>query len=144
MRNRFSPKGFTLYKRNIFGAIKKKDDGYTFDSTSEWKRYNRLKFERYHGNITQLEVHPSFDLSLGGQDNCTYSADFAYINAKGVYIVEDVKSPALREDSTLRLKMRMMKAQHNIKVILIHPKNVDMLPPYDIDNDINWIFDEYN
>lgn len=142
MRNRFRSSKFTLSgNRNIFGAIKKEDDGYVFDSTSEWKRYKRLKFEQSIGNITELEVHPSFELDIGGQEEddvegeyCIYSADFKYKNSKGEEIVEDVKSPALYDDQTLRLKLRMLKAQYGIKVILIHPKKTGILPPCNNEN----------
>lgn len=129
MKNRFRINGFNLSK-NQFGAVKQSDDGYTFDSTSEWKRYKRLKFELENGNISDLIVHPSYDLDIGGGQTSTYSADFSYVNKDGKTIVEDVKNPELREDMGLKLKLRMLRLQHNIIVMLIHPKNSSILPPY--------------
>jgi len=131
MSRLFGTKKFR-FKCNKFGAIKKQEDGYTFDSTSEWKRYLRLKFELSKGHISCLEVHPGYELHLGGDENETsvYSADFSYINSDGETIVEDVKNPALMDDMGLRLKLRMLKAQHNITVRLIPPDNAGMLPAY--------------
>jgi len=121
-------------KKNLYGNKKKVDDGYTFDSISEWKRYKRLVHEVSIGNITELEVHPSFELSLGGDEKCIYSGDFSYLNKQNVLIVEDVKSPALYNSPALRLKLRMLKAQHNIKVILVHPSHVSSLAPHEEGN----------
>lgn len=131
--SKFDPRKFKL-KSNIYGAIKQQEDGYEFDSTSECRRYRRLKFELSHGSITDLVVHPSFQLAIGGGEYCTYSADFSYINYENKRIVEDVKHPALARDMGLQLKLRMMNKQHKIKVILVHPKDSDILAPYSSDS----------
>ena len=44
-------------------------------------------------------------------------ADFAYTNAKGEYIVEDVKSTATKDNPVFRIKKHLMLALMNIEVV---------------------------
>ena len=50
-----------------------------------------------------------------------YVADFAYWAAKGCpeFIVEDAKSPHLRNNPVFRIKMHLLKLEHGIEVILV-------------------------
>ena len=85
----------TLSKYN---AKKVSKDGYTFDSISEYKRYAQLYIMQKAGAISDLAVHPVFELQGAFIDLLTgekhraihYEADFSYIEA-GKYVVEDVK-----------------------------------------------------
>jgi hypothetical protein len=51
-----------LGKQNKFGAMKVKEDGYTFDSMAEWRQYLKLRQMQQDGEISDLRVHPSFTL----------------------------------------------------------------------------------
>ena len=93
-----------MFSKNKFGSRKKKDkpkmDGYTFDSMPEMNRYAELKMMQKAGLISDLEVHPVYELAKGVKNNfgqhiyCwKYKADFAYRDVKGnCQCVEDVKS----------------------------------------------------
>lgn len=85
----------------IFGASAKSKqkgnkvefEGYIFDSQTEYKRYMVLAARLADGLISNLEVHPSFELLAKIpkiQSAITYTADFGYWH-EGCYVVEDVK-----------------------------------------------------
>ena len=72
-------------------------DGLRFDSQAEGRRYTALKILAASGEISDLEIHPKYELQPGFTDNTgkrqraiVYEADFAYTE-NGVQIVEDVK-----------------------------------------------------
>ncbi len=88
-------------------------DGFTFDSTKEFNRYYELKLLSRAGKISNLEVHPKFELQPKFRDlsgvahrAITYSGDFAY-NENGVYVVEDVKSEMTRKLAQYRDKKKI-------------------------------------
>lgn len=72
-------------------------DGITFDSKAEAHRYVELKTLETVGHITHLKLQPEFVLIPRFTKNgktyrkTVYRADFAYFNADGVFVVEDVK-----------------------------------------------------
>ena len=76
-------------------------DGITFDSKAEGRRYGELKTMQRAGLIHGLESQPEFPLIVGGvpiKFRCgkgwkmrKYVADFRYVDAAGMTIVEDVK-----------------------------------------------------
>jgi len=88
-------------------------NGIKFDSKLELKRYKELLFLENNGNITNLQLQPSFLLSdtLRVLKNglkqtyrkSVYIADFAY-NKDGLYIVEDTKGV---ETETYKLKRKL-------------------------------------
>lgn len=95
-----------------YGNRKITEDGITFDSLGEHRRYCELKLLLLleAGEITNLEVHPKFVLLPAFTDSegkvhrpITYTADFRYIE-KGITVVEDVKGFRTR-DYILREKM---------------------------------------
>jgi len=79
-----------------YNATKVKQDGYTFDSKAENRRYNELKFMHLNGFIHKLVVHPRYTLldpfEVKGikYRGIVYEADFSYIE-NGVQVVEDCK-----------------------------------------------------
>ena len=88
-------------------------DGYTFDSTKEFNRYYELKLLQRAGKISELEVHPKFELQPKFRDQggtvhraITYSGDFGY-NENGVHVVEDVKSEMTRKLAQYRDKKKI-------------------------------------
>lgn len=72
-------------------------DGYTFDSQAEAKRYEELKLSVQAGAISDLQVHPVYELQAAFRDasgarhrSIRYEGDFGYTEG-GRAVVEDVK-----------------------------------------------------
>lgn len=84
-------------------------DGYMFDSLAEMRRYQDLRLMEASGAISDLEVHPRFEVLPAFQRGklkvraIVYEADFAYMEA-GRRVVEDVKGFETRE---FRLKCKL-------------------------------------
>jgi hypothetical protein len=99
---------------NKYGAKKATEDGYTFDSLAERRRYRDLKLMLKAGEITNLEVHPVWQLVVCGVKIGRYTADFAYnMRFSGKRFVEDVKGVKTRD---YLLRKKLMKALHGIDV----------------------------
>lgn len=94
-----------IYTKNKFNAIKCSADGYKFDSKKEMKRYLYLKILLQKKEISNLEIHPRFDLIVNGVKIGRYTADFKY-KKLGETIIEDVKSKVTKtRDYILRKKI---------------------------------------
>ncbi len=98
-----------------YGAKKVKEDGYTFDSKAEHKRYGQLKLLRDAGHITDLNVHPDYVIAINGQKICKVILDFDYIES-GKLITEDVKG---MDTSISKLKRKLVKACYGIDVVVL-------------------------
>ena len=109
-----------MYKRNKYNAIKVKDDGYTFDSKREHARYLHNKQRLKDGEISDLEIHPIYQILVNDQKICRYTADSQYKNKEGTLIVEDVKSPITARQAQYRLKKKLMRAVHNITILEVY------------------------
>ena len=93
------------FTRNKYNAIKQKYNGEVFDSKKELKRYMELELLLRAKEITNLEIHPKFDLMVNGVKIGRYTADFRYSKGEEV-VVEDVKSKATKtRDYVLRKKI---------------------------------------
>jgi len=93
------------FTRNKYNAIKQTYNGEVFDSKKELKRYMELELLLRAKEITDLELHPKFDLMVNGVKIGRYTADFRYKNGSDI-IVEDVKSKATKtRDYMLRKKI---------------------------------------
>jgi hypothetical protein len=99
------------------------EDGYTFDSLAEHRRYRELKLLTRSGHIRNLAVHRRFPLRVNGVDVGTYESDFTYeireqtpTDHRLVFVVEDVKG--VRTQVYL-LKKRLMKALYGVDVVEI-------------------------
>ena len=116
-------------------------DGFIFDSIRESLRYKELKLQQGSRLISDLEVHPRFDIIVNGYKICTMKPDFSYIkyyrDESQDKIVEDVKSKVdvkprftMGPDGKLRkkkkfstrteayrIKRKLMKAVLSIDVI---------------------------
>lgn len=105
--------------RNKYFAKKTEIDGIKFDSLKEGRRYQELLILQRAGHISDLECHPFFDLKVDGFLICKYVADFAYIE-DGKRVIQDVKgcknSGAWR---IFRIKQKLMKAIHDIDVVVV-------------------------
>ena len=92
-------------------------DGITFDSAKEARRYGELKLLERAGQITGLEIQPSFRIVVNNCLICTYKADFRYTtdtpHVRGLVVVEDVKG---MKTPVYRLKKKLMLAIHGVEI----------------------------
>lgn len=97
-------------KKTTVGDIK-------FDSKKEARRYEELKVLESMGKITELRRQVKFELvpKQDGEKPVRYYADFTY-QENGELVVEDVKSPATRENDTYIIKRKLMLHVHNIRI----------------------------
>lgn len=84
-------------RRHKFNAQATVVDGIAFDSKAEAKRYSQLKLLLLAGEISSLELQPTFELQPGFNDNTgkrqraiKYQADFRYVEG-GQTVIEEVK-----------------------------------------------------
>jgi hypothetical protein len=103
-----------------YGSCRVVVDGIAFDSKAEARRYGELKLLYDARRISDLQVHPRFDLVAGvtldgrRRPPMRYTADFAYWEG-GERIVEDVKSPASKT-TAYKMRRHMMKYFAGIEV----------------------------
>lgn len=100
-------------RRSKFGAVKTEVDGRRFDSKAEARRYQELLLLGKAGELRELELQPSFRLTVNGTLIAHYVGDFAYLDYSGRYVVEDVKG---MKTPVYQLKKKLMKALHAIEV----------------------------
>lgn len=84
---------------------------HTFDSRKEFDRYLLLMDDQGKKKISQLKCQTPFDLMCNGIKVCQYISDFTYYDAKGEFVVEDVKSEFTKKNPVYRLKKKLAKAQ---------------------------------
>jgi hypothetical protein len=89
-------------------------DGYRFASKAEGRRYEVLRLREKAGEITNLEVHPAFDLHVEGVKIGRYCSDFSYREGEE-QVVEDVKSGPTRTREFKRTK-KHLKAEYGIEI----------------------------
>ena len=90
-------------------------DGIKFDSRKEAGRYFVLKRMQNAGEITGLERQPRFPIEVNGVKITRYTADFAYTDANGDRVVEDVKSSATKTRPYV-MRKKLVKALYGIDV----------------------------
>lgn len=91
-------------------------DGIPFDSKKEAQRYAELRLLERAGEITNLQLQPSFELYEGFRKNSKayrpihYLADFMYWDNKlKRTVVEDVKGV---KTEVFRIKQKMFEAKY--------------------------------
>lgn len=89
-----------------YKAIPVEIDGIRFASQAEGRRYAQLKLLERAGEISRLELQPSFKCEINGKLICTYRGDFRYFTKDGC-ITEDVKGV---RTPTYRLKRKLVEA----------------------------------
>lgn len=93
------------FTKNKYNAIKQTYKGEIFDSKKELNRFMELEILLRAKEISDLELHPKFDLMVNGVKIGRYTADFRYKKGSDI-IVEDVKSRATKtRDYMLRKKI---------------------------------------
>ena len=104
---------------NKYNARRVKEDGHTFDSAAEHRRYKELKLLLAAGQITDLRVHPRYNLhaeNKAHQKNKigSYVADFCYnAGANEQLLIEDVKG---FRTPMYRWKKRHFEAEYDLKI----------------------------
>lgn len=88
-----------------------------YASIKEGKRAAQLKLMEKAGAIRNLREQVPFVLIPAqiGERPCKYIADFTYFDGAGVYIVEDVKSPASRTPEYV-IKRKLLLHVHGIRI----------------------------
>lgn len=104
--------------KHKYNARRVVEDGYSFPSKMEHTRYCDLRLLQRAGMITELEVHPRYEIVWPGEMKrlCIVELDFRYRDKKSVVHVEDVKG-FLTALSTL--KRKLVEAAHKITVEII-------------------------
>ena len=107
-----------------YNAQRVEYDGYTFDSRMEANHYFALKQLLKKGEITDLEVHPRYDLHAQKPNGKAfivgqYEADFAYVDANGKKRYIDIKGV---ETSLFKWKRRHFEIEHAVKLEVINPR----------------------
>lgn len=85
--------------KSKYGAKKTRVDEIIFDSRAEAKRYRELMLLKCAGEVTEVELQPSYVLMPGFKHKATgkrvqaitYKADFLVTYADGHQEIEDVK-----------------------------------------------------
>jgi len=104
-----------MKRASKYAAIKTEVDGLVFASKKEAKRYSELRLLERAGEIAALELQPKFPCVVNGQKVCVYIADFAYLNAQGSRVIEDVKGMKTR---VYRIKKKLVEALYpNVKIV---------------------------
>jgi hypothetical protein len=97
--------------------------GLKFDSRWEAERWGQLKAMERAGVISELERQIKYELSINDIKICNYIADFRYLQQEedgfSRLVVEDAKGVLTPE---FKLKKKMMKAIHNIDILLSYKK----------------------
>jgi hypothetical protein len=88
-------------------------DGIRFPSKREAQRYGVLKMLEKAGEISWLQLQPSFPVLVNGVRVFTYKADFSYFDRTGIAVVEDVKG---YKTPMYRLKKKCVKAQYGVEI----------------------------
>lgn len=90
-------------------------DGHTFDSKAEAKRYGELKLMVQAGEISDLTVHPVYELQTAFRDatgsrhrSIRYEGDFGYTE-RGRAVVEDVKG---HRTEVFKLKEKLFRFRY--------------------------------
>ena len=102
---------------NKYNAVRVRQDGHTFDSKAEHRRYCELRLLERAGAITDLVVHPRFDLLPATAWNgkrypaVRFTPDFQY-REDGRMVVEDVKGGKATQTRDFKLRLRLWIMDH--------------------------------
>jgi hypothetical protein len=115
--------------RNKLNARATTIDGIYFPSTLEAKRYTQLKLLLASGDISDLELHPQFNIIITSliypderKQVAKYHADFKYFDkAKDSVVIEDVKG-RMTEAAALRIKI--VEALYGIEIVIVTKKDM--------------------
>ena len=92
-------------------------DGVVFDSKKEASRYAELKLLQRAGQISELQLQPSWVVEINGQRLCRYSCDFSYLDKERGFVLEEVKSSGSVKDAAYKLRRRAAELAYGIKIV---------------------------
>jgi hypothetical protein len=97
-------------------ATERTEDGITFSSKAELKRYRELKAAKARGIIRWFLRQPVFDLA-----GVVYRADFLVVSSSGAIVIEDVKGRGGPRGSLDRFRRdrEQVKQLYGVDVILV-------------------------
>ena len=107
--------------RNKYGNVKTEINGVVYDSKKEARRALELEQLEKAGKIRFLKrqqkfvLQPSFFFFGKTIREISYVADFVY-EEDGKTVIEDVKSPATRNNAVYKLKKKMLMYTHKIEI----------------------------
>lgn len=105
-----------------FGNVRVEEDGVSFDSMAERRRYQELKLREQRGEIDELTLQPIFTLHAPTPQGeikfiGRYTADFAYrIVATGEIVTEDVKGGDATKTQLYRWKRRHVELEYGLTI----------------------------
>jgi len=91
-------------------------DGMTFASLAEGRRYGELKLRERIGEIFDLRCQPAFDCVVNGVHVLRYTVDFAYRDATGREVYEEVKSGRSGRERDWKLRRALVQALHGVSI----------------------------
>jgi len=103
-------------RRNKYNNTICEADGFKFQSLAERDYYYECLLLQKAGLIRDLRVHPKFKFVKEDRVLWTYTADFSFYEADGVYVVIDVKNPHNAKESRFRRNLTMMREYFGIEV----------------------------
>lgn len=103
-----------IAKQNKYNA-KPVADGYMFDSSREHQRYCELRLLERAKEISELMVHPAYQIHINGKSVCIVELDFKYRDKNGVVHIEDVKGV---HTALSNLKRKLVEASEGVTVEL--------------------------
>ena len=103
-------------KPSKYGNTQVLAEGHCFDSIAEHRRYGELKLQMHAGEITDLGVHPRFEIVPAFTDVRTgveykavdYEADFVYMEGAQL-VVEDIKG---KRTDVFKLKEKLFRSKY--------------------------------
>ena len=105
-----------------YNAVRTWRHGHWFASKAEARRYTELLLLQAAGEITDIELQPTYPLMTPTPDGslvstAKYIADFRYLDIpSGETVVEDVKGVRTH---IYKLKNRWVEAQYGLKIVEI-------------------------
>jgi len=113
-----------MYKQqNKYRNTKLKTSEGVFDSKKEYMRWRQLKELEAMGKIKDLQRQTKYELIPSQRRDgkvieraVCYYADFDYVTADGLKVVEDVKSNITRKKPEYVIKRKLMLDRHGIRV----------------------------
>ena len=113
-------------KRSKYGNKKTVLGGVEHASGKQGMRWILLRQMEREGKIANLRREVPYRLEVNGKLVCKYVADHVYDEIDHDFcgvnvtlktpVVEDVKSPITRKNRAYRIKLKLMKAVHNIDI----------------------------
>lgn len=92
---------------------------HSFDSRAEARRYDALRLKQNARLISDLRVHPRYELFVKGDLIGRYVADFSYLTPGEGVVIEDVKGARATDTALSRWKRKHLEAQAGIPVTVV-------------------------